>query len=89
MPTRHLEAYVEAMPRLQAQRNLQAAEQIAVGMGRLPKEVHKATARRWQRETGVTSQPGARTPRDLMSQLAAAGVRVVRVPRKPSPESPA
>jgi hypothetical protein len=48
MPTRELEPFVAMRPRIEARRAVAAAEQIAVGTGRLKEADHSATLARWR-----------------------------------------
>ena len=48
MPTRELLPFVTMRPRIEARRALEAAERIAVGMGRMKEADHRATLARWR-----------------------------------------
>lgn len=80
MPTRLLEPYVLMAPRIEAQRAMLAAEQIAVGVGRLPAQAHRETVARWRRALGSSrSAQRPRTPEELAVMARAAGIGFRRV----------
>lgn len=87
MPTRVLSAYVRAIPAMEAERAAQTAEQIAVGVGRLPPEAHRGIVDRW-RQALPSAVRKARTPGELAGRAAASGLGFRRVARSTAPDGP-
>lgn len=80
MPTRELMPYVALRPRIEARRALEHAEQVAVGVGRLKEDDHRATIRRWAAAiaAGETTRPDAP---DLAAAAQSAGIAFRTVSR--------
>lgn len=83
MPVRELMPYVEMLPRIEARRAIATAEQIAVGMGRMKPEDHRAAMGRWRAALG-TAAVARPEPAQLAGMAKAAGIGFRRVPRRPS-----
>jgi formylmethanofuran dehydrogenase subunit A len=85
MPVRELTPYVAMQPRVEAQRAMNAAEQIAVGTGRLKPDDHRAAVERWR--TAMRAASGVRRPgaEEIGSKVLGSriGFRTVSV-RKPA-----
>lgn len=91
MPTRELEPYVVMAPRIEARRAMSAAEQVAVGTGRLPAEAHREAVARWRAALGPATG-GARKAVDAgqlaaMARASGIGFRVVDVAARKAQEA--
>lgn len=81
MPTRELDPYIANLPRIQAGRSLVAAQEIAVGMGRMKESDHRATLDGWRRELTAGEPATRRDPATLAAAARAAGIGVRTVSR--------
>ena len=82
MPTRELNPYIAMVPGIAAQRAIAAAEQVAVGMGRLPAAAHRATVSRWHAAVRQGGAAKAVTHEQLAGLARGSGIGFRVVPAK-------
>jgi hypothetical protein len=83
MPVRELLPYIARRAHIEAQRAIDLAERVAVGVGRLKADEHRAAVARWRADldVGGPARAKGRDPEQLAAAARASGVafRTVKV----------